>query len=186
MSRVGKKPVELPNGITAEVAGQILKIKGPKGELVLDIHPDIRSEIQQDESSGKKIKIEIVDTENSGTRSLWGLTRNLVQNMVHGVEYGFSKQLEVIGIGYRVAMSGKTLELELGFSHPVKFELPAGIEAKVEKNIITISGIDKQLVGEAAARIRSIKKPEPYKGKGIKYIDEIIRRKAGKAVKTGA
>ncbi|MFA5051590.1 MAG: 50S ribosomal protein L6, partial [Patescibacteria group bacterium] len=128
--------------------------------------------------------VSVSRTDEKLGRSLWGLSRVLVQNLILGVTSGFSKKLEISGVGFRAAVAARSLNLNVGFSHPVEFKIPEGIEIKVEKNVITVSGIDKQSVGQVAAQIRDIKKPEPYKGKGIKYADEVVRRKAGKVVKT--
>lgn len=155
-------------------------MKGPKGALETAIHPHVT--VRQEENT---LYVTVANPSDTSDRALWGLSQRLIANMVTGVTAGFEKSLEVNGVGFKVALSGNTLNLSLGFSHPVIFELPKGIEAKVEKNVITISGTDKQLVGETAARIRALKKPEPYKGKGIKYTDEVIRRKATKAAKAG-
>jgi large subunit ribosomal protein L6 len=181
MSRVGKKPIELPKDVTVTVEGQTLKAKGPKGELSLIIHPLVAVGVEEGEP--QTIVVSVKNQEEKEQRALWGLVRALVQNVVIGVRTGYEKILEVNGVGYRVNQSGSKLVLEVGFSHPVEFSLPEGVEASVEKNSITVRGIDKQMVGEVAAQIRKIRPPEPYKGKGIKYNDEQIRRKAGKAVK---
>lgn len=189
MSRIGKKPVVLPAGVTAEVAGQGLQIKGPKGSLSLEVHPKVQIAV-----ADNTITIDVAKKEDKKEKALWGLSRSLVQNMVDGVVTGYSKQLDVVGVGFKAEVRGTTLVLNLGFSHPIEFQLPAGVEVKAEKDpakvgiqqyqtTITISGIDKQLVGQVAANIRELKKPEPYKGKGIKYGDEVIMRKAGKVVK---
>lgn len=180
MSRIGKQPIELPAGVDVRVAGLTVTVKGPKGELSLALHEHVTC-VQGE----NHMTIEVFDPENKRDRALWGLYQRLVLNMVTGVTKGFEKQLEVNGIGYKVALSGKKLTFSLGFSHPVEFDLPQTIDAVVEKNLITIKGIDKHLVGEIAAQIRALKKPEPYKGKGIKYAQEVIRRKAGKAGKAG-
>ncbi|MDD5490206.1 MAG: 50S ribosomal protein L6 [Patescibacteria group bacterium] len=179
MSRVGKKLIVIPSGVEVKISDDLIVVKGPKGELQQKIHPWIK--IFQEEG---KLKITVDDTEEKLGRSLWGLFGSLVSNMVEGVTKGFEKKLEINGIGFKAAVSGKKLVLNVGYSHPVEYALPAGINAAVEKNIITISGADKQLVGKVTAEIRQIRKPEPYKGKGIKYIDEVVRRKAGKTVKT--
>ncbi|MDD5043584.1 MAG: 50S ribosomal protein L6 [Patescibacteria group bacterium] len=179
MSRVGKKLIVIPSGVEVKISDDLIVVKGPKGELQQKIHPRIK--IFQEEG---KLKITVDDTEEKLGRSLWGLFGSLVSNMVEGVTKGFEKKLEINGIGFKAAVSGKKLVLNVGYSHPVEYALPAGINAAVEKNIITISGADKQLVGKVTAEIRQIRKPEPYKGKGIKYIDEVVRRKAGKTVKT--
>lgn len=178
MSRIGKKPVVIPSGVTVDLKGQLLKIKGSKGELTLDVHPKVQ--INQTDS---EITVSVAHPDVKQERALWGLYRALVNNMIVGVTNGFSKILEINGVGYKAAMSGKKLILNLGYSHPIEMEVPNGLEAKVEKNVITITGIDRQLVGQFAAEVRSQREPEPYKGKGIKYQDETIRRKAGKVVK---
>ncbi|NCO79847.1 50S ribosomal protein L6 [Candidatus Falkowbacteria bacterium CG_4_9_14_3_um_filter_38_19] len=174
MSRLGKMPIELTKGTQAKVEGDFLVIKGPKGELREKIHQLINIAITDQE-----IKV-MPRGEGKQQRALWGLWRSLIKNMVIGVTIGYQKKLEINGIGFKAAVSGNKLTLNVGFSHPVIYELPAGVTAKIEANTIILSGFDKQLVGEVAAQIRKIKKPEPYKGKGIKYSDEVIRRKAGK------
>ncbi len=185
MSRIGKKPIIIPAGVEVKIEGKKISIKGPKGALDLNIH-ELVSVSLSDTDGIKAVNVAIQDSSDVKQKALWGLTGRLILNMVMGVTAGFEEKLEVNGVGFRVAVSGNNLKLEVGFSHPVNYVLPQGISAVVEKNIITISGFDKQLVGEAAAQIRKIKPPEPYKGKGIKYIDEVIRRKAGKAVKAAA
>ena len=176
MARVGKNPISLSAGVEVKIDGQKIKIKGPKGELSIDIHPDVVVAC-----ADQKITVTVADALDNKQNALWGLFRSILNNMVKGVTVGFEKKLEINGIGFKAQASGQKLILNVGFSHPVDFDLPLGIKAAVEKNVITISGIDKQVVGEVAANIRKIKKPEPYLGKGIKYLDEIIRRKAGKA-----
>ncbi|TSC64890.1 MAG: large subunit ribosomal protein L6 [Candidatus Doudnabacteria bacterium Gr01-1014_77] len=178
MSRIGKKPVTIPNGVKAELKDLALKITGPKGNLTVVIHPKVLVTVSENE-----ILVDVANKENKLERSLWGLTRSLIANAVTGVVSGFEKKLEINGVGYRGTIAGKTITLALGFSHPVIVEVPEGLTAVMEKNVITITGIDKQAVGEFAAKVRALKKPEPYKGKGIKYSDEIVRRKAGKVVK---
>lgn len=160
-----------------------ISVKGPKGELKKKLVPRVSFKFDEEKN---ELSSSVAFPEDRELRALWGLAVRLIQGMIAGVAGGFEKKLEMVGIGFKVSQSGDKLILEVGFSHPVEFALPVGIAAKIEKNIITISGIDKQLVGEAAARIRKIKPPEPYKGKGIKYVGEIIKRKAGKAAKTGA
>ncbi len=177
MSRLGKLPIELPEGVQASFEGEVLKVKGPKGELKQTILPMVEVRIEDKQI----IVIPKADSEVKKINAFWGLTWSLVRNMVIGVSEGFTKKLEINGVGYRAALVGRKLNLNLGFSHPVEFALAEGIDAVVEGNTITISGASKQLVGEMAAQIRKIRKPEPYKGKGVKYSDEIIRRKAGKA-----
>lgn len=184
MSRVGKKPVLIPSGVEVMINGQDVKVKGPKGELQQQIHPLVR--VATEEVDGvKQIATSILDTTDGDQNALWGTTRALLSNMVNGVSAGFSKKLEVNGVGYRVNVQGNTVVLTVGYSHDVRIELPSGVQAVAEANTLTLSGFDKQLIGEMAARIRKVRKPEPYKGKGIKYTDEVIRRKAGKAQKSG-
>lgn len=179
MSKIGKIPVPLPAGVQITLGqGNAVTVKGPKGELSqsFDSHVMVRQEDQA-------IQVSVKNSDDRNQRALWGLSRSLINNMVIGVSKGFEKKLEINGVGYRAALQGRALQLNLGFSHPVNYGLPEGIEAKVEKNIIVLTGIDKHLIGEVAAQIRRLKPPEPYKGKGIKYLEEVIRRKAGKAVK---
>lgn len=178
MSRIGKKPIAIPGGIEIKIGEKEIVIKGPKGELKQEIHPRVKV-VKDDE----EIRVSVDNLKDKLGRSLWGLFRSLIQNTVIGVTKGFEKKLEIRGVGYKVAIQGNKLVLNVGYSHPIEYELPAGINAQVEKNMITISGADKQVVGEVAAQIRSVRKPEPYKGKGIKYFDEVIRRKAGKQAK---
>ncbi len=174
MSRIGKLPVEIPAGVTITKDRNIIKVEGNKGELELIINPKINFEIKENQVILSK---KIDDSEAS---SLYGLTRTLVSNMVKGVSEGFKKGLEINGIGYRAVVSGEELTLSLGYSHPIKYNIPENIHINVEKNNVIVSGIDKQKVGQVAAEIRSFRKPEPYKGKGVKYTTEIIRRKSGK------
>ncbi len=181
MSRIGKKPIQIPSGVEATVSASEIRVKGPKGELKLALHPHVRLE-----RAGDVLTVGVKSEENKKDRALWGLFNRLIANMIVGVTKGYEKSLEFVGVGYKVNLAGKTVKMDVGFSHEVDFPLPAGIDAKVDKNTLTLTGIDKQLVGETAARIRRIRKPEPYKGKGIKYVDEFIRRKAGKSAKAGA
>lgn len=174
MSRIGKKPIEIPQGVTVAIDGQKVTVKGPKGELNIDVHENIKVELQENQI------VASVQKETQQSRALWGLTRALIQNMVVGVTQGYEKKLEVKGIGYTASMEGQNLILKVGFSHPVKIAKEDGLDLKAEKNIITISGIDKEKVGNFAAKIRGIKKPEPYKGKGIRYEGEVVRKKLGK------
>ncbi|MDD3285725.1 MAG: 50S ribosomal protein L6 [Patescibacteria group bacterium] len=174
MSRLGKLPIKLPEGVSAQFNGGILSVKGPKGELSRAIKAPATVEI--DESA---IKV-AVNQEAKDASAYWGLYRALVNNMVTGVKVGFTKKLEINGVGYRAAASGNKLNLNLGYSHPIEFPLPAGISAAVEGNVITLSGIDNELLGNTAYKIRKLRTPEPYKGKGVKYADETLRRKAGK------
>lgn len=179
MSRVGKEPITVPSGVDVTISGQNVKVKGTKGELDLDLPGGITA--RQD---GEDILVERPDEEREN-RAFHGLARTLINNMIIGVSEGFSKELEIVGVGYRAAPKGKdALTLSLGFSHPVEVKAPAGVEFDVpQPTQIIISGIDKQAVGQTAADIRSLRKPEPYKGKGIKYVGEHIIRKAGKAAK---
>ncbi len=166
----------MPEKITVENSGGFVLVKGPKGELKYKLPAEIK--LSQE---GANIKIEPAkESASIKTRSLWGTARSLIANMVKGVSEGFEKKLEIQGIGYKAQVQGRDLLLNLGFSHLVEFKAPEGIVFKVEKNIVSISGIDKFLVGEVSANIRKLKKPEPYKGKGIRYLGEIVRRKAGK------
>lgn len=175
MSRIGKLPVPVPSGVEVKIADDKIEVKGPKGTLSTPTTPLLEYE-QKDGHIHISRKIE-----NNESRAQHGLRRTLLANCIEGVTNGFSKALEVIGVGYRVAVKGNMVELFVGYSHPVIVDLPAGISAKAEGQILTLSGIDKELVGETAARIRRIRKPEPYKGKGIKYVNEVIRRKVGKS-----
>ncbi len=175
MSRIGKLPIQIPSGVEVKLGNDVIEVKGPKGVLSTPTHPSL---VYEQDNGAVSIK-RADDTRD--TRAQHGLRRSLLANCIEGVSKGFSKTLEVIGVGYKVAVSGSSVELSVGYSHPVKMELPKELEAKVEGNKLTISGTDKQLVGEMAARIRRVRPPEPYKGKGIKYSDEIIRRKAGKS-----
>jgi large subunit ribosomal protein L6 len=178
MSRIGRLPVEIPSAVQVTVAGQQVTVKGPKGELSIDVAEPIAVEVADNE-----VRVARPDDERR-SKQLHGLTRTLVNNMVVGVTEGYSKTLEVVGTGYRVQAKGNGLELALGFSHPVNYEAPDGISFQVETPTrFHINGIDKQLVGEVAANIRKLRAPEPYKGKGVRYADEHIRRKAGKAGK---
>jgi large subunit ribosomal protein L6 len=179
MSRIGRKPVTVPAGVTVELAGRHVKVTGPKGTLELDLMPGINVE------QGEGVLNVTKAVENVDTQASYGLMRTLVDNMVVGVSQGFTRALEINGVGFRAAVAGNTINLSLGFSHPVVFNIPEGVEAKIEKNVITLSGYDKQAVGQAAANLRALKKPEPYKGKGIKYVEERIRRKAGKTATKG-
>ncbi len=180
MSRLGKLPIEIPNGTEVKIQDDIVVVKGPKGELSQKINSLAKVEVKDREEGGKEAVVSVYKEKEKRSRSMWGLYRQLINNMVKGVNEGFEKKLEINGVGYRASVSGNILTLNVGYSHPVEYKLPEGINAVVEKNVITISGIDKHLVGEVAAEIRKVRKPEPYKGKGIKYIDEVIRRKVGK------
>lgn len=177
MSRIGKNPIPVPSGVEVKIGDSSIEVKGPKGQLSTPLCASLNYELE-----GGNVTITRKDEERF-TRAQHGLRRTLLANCIEGVTKGFSKTLEVIGVGYKVAVKGDTVELALGFSHPVLVELPKGLEAKAEGQKLTISGCDKELVGEMAAQIRRLRKPEPYKGKGIKYENEQIRRKVGKSGK---
>jgi len=174
MSRIGKKTVAIPEGVEIKVSGQNISVKGPKGSINFDFHHDIEVKY-----SGNEIQV-TAKRQTKQSWALWGLTRMLIANMIQGVTKGFEKQLELQGVGFRMAVQGKKINMALGFSHPVEIDIPEGLEAKIEKNILTISGIDKQKVGQFSASIRARKKVEPYKGKGFRYVGEVVRKKAGK------
>ena len=179
MSRIGKQPIQIPESVTVTIDDDTVTVKGPKGELSQDIHREVTVTIEE-----KNI---IVSRKNEkGSAALWGLMRALIANMVRGVTEGYQKDLEIEGVGYRATLEGDTLVLNLGFSHPINFSVPKDVTVSVEGNAIKVSGIKKQEVGQVAANIRSFRKPEPYKGKGIHYLGEHIRRKAGKKAATTA
>jgi len=177
MSRVGKKPVPIPSGVEFKVNGSKVDVKGPKGQLSRDLHPNMKIEFKDNEVTVTR------PTDGRLDRSLHGLTRTLINNMVLGVSTGYSKQLNIVGVGYKVALKGKDLELNLGHSHAINYPAPKGIDFEIDgkKNTIVIKGINKELVGQTAAEIRGFRPPEPYKGKGVMYSTERIIRKAGKA-----
>lgn len=181
MSRIGKKVRKIPQGVNVEIKGGELVIKGPKGELRLKLHPRVTVS-----TADGQLTVSVISQENTKDKALWGTFSSIIENMLEGVTVGFKKQLEINGVGYKATMKGANLVLEVGFSHPVELKPEAGIKFEVEKNVITVIGIDKQMVGEMAAQIRSTKKVEPYKGKGIKYVGEVVRRKAGKTAAKGA
>lgn len=175
MSRVGKQPIIIPPSVTVSVTPGLVSVKGPRGELKKELHREISVEVKNNQEVLVSIKSEV-----KRTLALWGLFRTLIANMISGVTSGFEKKLEFEGVGFRAVVEGDSLVMQLGFSHPIKFKAPAGIKLSVEKNTIIVSGFDKELVGEVAARLRHLKPVEPYKGKGIKYKGELVRRKAGK------
>lgn len=181
MSRVGKKTIEIPQGVTIEVKDGSVIVKGPKGQLTRELSDKVQVNI-----ADNIVTLSVVNENNKTERSLWGTFSSHIQNMVLGVTEGFKKQLEVNGVGYRVAMQGTDLKIEVGYSHPVIYKVPEGVGASVEKNLITLESSDKELLGNTAAEVRKIRKPEPYKGKGIKYVDEVIRRKEGKTAAKAA
>jgi large subunit ribosomal protein L6 len=175
MSRIGKKPVALPKGVSASVEGQTVKVKGPKGELSVKLVPEVSAKVDE---HGITVT---PDQAQERSAQMWGLSRSLVNNLVTGVTTGFTQKLEIQGVGYRAAVQGKNLNLQLGFSHDVVYPIPAGITITSEKPTqLSVSGIDKQLVGQVAAEIRGYRRPEPYKGKGVRYEGEYVRRKEGK------
>lgn len=177
MSRIGKKPVTIPNTVKVSLSGKSLSLQGPKGKLDLTIHPRL-------EAAFKDNQIQVTRPTNIRTdRALHGLTRSLIQNMVSGVTQGFTKELEIVGVGFKAQVKGKILNLSLGFTHPIDYVIPDGLEVKCPNPTrVVVSGMDKQKVGQAAAEIRGFYEPEPYKGKGIHYVGEVIRRKQGKTV----
>lgn len=174
MSRIGKRPIPIPEGVDVKLDRGVITVKGPKGKLKREIHPDIKVDIGQD-----KILV-LIRNQTKKSRALHGLVNALIWNMVKGVTEGFKKGLEIVGVGYRAEIKGKELVLNLGYSNPINFKLPEGIDAQVDRSKITLMGIDKELVGQTAAKIRDLRPPEPYKGKGVRYEDEVIVKKAGK------
>lgn len=181
MSRIGKKPIILPSGFDVTVDAGKVVVKGPKASLTVPLPPHASAEVA---GEPKAVTVTVEQPENVKQRALWGLTRQLIANAVAGLQTPFEKSLEFVGVGYKVAVEGKNIIMDVGFSHRVTFPIPEGIEASVEKQILTLKSIDKHLLGETAAQIRRVRPPEPYKGKGIKYADEVIRRKAGKTAKS--
>lgn len=180
MSRLGKLPITIPTGVTMSQEGQVLTVKGPKGEVRAHL-----PKVAKLETTDGVLKVVVADLKSSDNRAAWGLARQLVANAVQGVSQGFVKKLELSGIGFKVQLEGKDLVFNLGFSHQVRYPVPEGLTAVVEKNTqITLSGAAKDQLGQVAAEIRALKEPEPYKGKGIKYADEVVRRKAGKVMKS--
>jgi large subunit ribosomal protein L6 len=177
MSKIGKKPIEIPKGVEIKIDGVSVSVKGPKGELKKSFDNSLTIAVSED-------SVVVGLKEGSEQVALWGLTRALIANMVKGVTTGFEKNLEFEGVGYKANVKGETLELNLGYSHPIIMNIPAGLAVKVEKNVIKISGINNELIGKFAADIKSKRLPEPYKGSGIRYSGEIIRRKAGKKAAT--
>jgi large subunit ribosomal protein L6 len=178
MSKIGKLPIELTNGVTVTVQGDQAQVNGPKGNVSYTIPAGVTVNVEEN-----RVLVTIVDNTARGVRAVYGLTRANLANLVKGMGTGFEKKLELVGVGYRAVMQGTTLVLSLGFAHPVKFDAPTGVTLTVVDNAILVSGTDKIAVGQLAAQIRAVKPPEPYKGKGIKYAGERVRRKAGKAAK---
>ena len=175
MSRIGKMPVIIPEKVNVKLEGILLNVKGPKGELSYEVSSKVIVKIE-----GNEVKV-LPQNGSKNVKAMWGTARTLINNMIKGVSIGFKKSLEFNGIGYKAQVKGASLVLNLGYSHPIDYKLPSGISVTVVKNVIDVAGIDKELVGFAAAKIRSFRPPEPYKGKGVKYVDEVIIRKAGKS-----
>jgi len=176
MSRVGKQILEIPSGTTVSFADRVVTVKNDKATMSQIIPVGVTVNV-----ADNQVTVTVDNETDKQMKMSWGTTTSLIKNMIKGLTEGFKKELEVNGVGFKANISGKKLNLSLGFSHPIEFDIPKEIEASIEKNVITIQGYDKQMVGQVAAQIRALKKPEPYKGKGIKYVDEVIRRKAGKA-----
>lgn len=175
MSRIGKKPIEIPSGVTVQLDGTALSVKGPKGELAMTLVPEVEAELNDNQITVSP------KSQSKRDRSMWGMQRTMVSNLIEGVHQGFERKLEITGVGYRAQMKGKVLNLQLGYSHDIDFELPEGISvACPDQTTVVVSGIDKQQVGQVAAKIREYRKPEPYKGKGVRYAGEYIFRKEGK------
>lgn len=175
MSRIGKMPIQIPKDVKVDIKDDLISIKGPKGELKRTINPKVHLNIEGDHI------LVITNEDTKESKACHGLSRALIANMVKGVSQGFERILEIVGVGYRGEVAGRKATFHLGYSHPVVFDLPEGIDANIDKSKITLTGIDKELLGRTAAKIRSFRKPEPYKGKGIKYAEEVIKRKAGKS-----
>lgn len=175
MSRIGKRPIPNPEKVSVSIDGDVITVRGPKGELSRQLHPKVRVEIGEDD-----IRVSAAD-DSREARSLHGLYRVLIDNMVTGVTKGFERAMEIVGVGYRAELNGRVAVLSLGLSHPIHFELPDGIDARIDKTKIVLSGIDREKLGLTAAKLRNFRPPEPYKGKGVKYAEEQIKRKAGKA-----
>lgn len=183
MSRIGKKPVFLSKDVTATIADDVVSFKGPKGELTLRLHPHAKVTSTTQDDGVVRLDVTVADPDRED-RAIWGTMRAILAKNAQGVAQGFTKALELNGVGFKMNLQGTTLVFALGFSHDVKFPLPAGVTAKIEQNVLTLNSADAELLGKIAAEIRALKKPEPYKGKGFRYTDEIIRRKAGKASKS--
>ena len=180
MSRIGKQPVEAPRGVKVAVSGRRITVEGPKGALSMDMRPEVTVKVAED---GATVSVTMDErlAQVKENRAYWGLTRSLIWNMVVGVTQGYSKSLEVVGVGYNAQVQGNQLRLQIGFANPILVPIPTGVEVAVDRNTIRISGADKQAVGQFAAQVRSVRKPEPYNSKGIKYAGEVVKRKQGKA-----
>lgn len=177
MSRIGRLPVDLPSGVTFSAAGGSMTAKGPKGTLTRDVPSHVSIAVADNQVTVSRVN------DSKPARERHGLTRSLIQNLVTGVSAGFERKLQIVGVGYKADVAGKTLNLHLGYSHPIHYALPDGINVEVKKDLITVTGIDKEAVGQTAANIRGFRKPDAYKGKGVRYMDEVIRLKAGKSGK---
>ena len=179
MSKIGKKPVQVPKGVDVKIDGSLISVKGPKGELKMTLNDVVSVSVQEG-----SVSVNLKD--NQDKAEIWGLTRALIANMIKGVTNGFEKNLEFEGVGYKANVKGSELELNLGYSHPISIKIPDGINVKVEKSVIKIEGMDKESIGHFAAEVKTKRLPEPYKGSGIRYVGEVIRRKAGKKAATAA
>jgi large subunit ribosomal protein L6 len=177
MSRIGKKAVSVPGNVKVAVADGSVKVEGPKGALSINLRPEVQVEWNE---SAREVRCAITDAESRAARAYWGMTRALIQNMVTGVTQGYEKTMEIVGVGWQAQLAGKQLKMQLGYASPVMMDIPPGITVSVEKQIVKITGADKQAVGQFAAAMRAKRKPEPYNGKGVKYANEVIRRKQGK------
>lgn len=180
MSRIGKQPVTTPKGVKVAVSGRQITVEGPKGTLKMEARPEVSVSVAEDGAT-VNITMDEALAQSKENRAYWGLTRSLIQNMVQGVTEGYSKSLEVVGVGYNAQVQGAQLRLQVGFANAVMVPIPQGLDVAVDRNTIRVSGADKQAVGQFAARVRSVRKPEPYNSKGIKYADEVVKRKQGKA-----
>ncbi len=178
MSRIGKKPVTVPKGIKVSVANRVVKVEGPKGTLTMTHRPEIA--VAVNDKNEVVCTVDEARLEQTGVRAYWGTTRALIDNMIEGVAKGYQKKMEVVGVGWTAALAGKQLKMTLGFANPIMMDIPTGVNVVVEKQIVTVSGADKQAVGQFAAEMRSKRKPEPYNGKGVKYLEEVIKKKQGK------
>ncbi len=184
MSRIGKKPIPVPSGVTVMIDGSSVTVQGPKGTLKTKLNELVIAALETTDA-GSAVVLTVKDPEGTEDRAQWGTARAVIANLVKGVSEGFTRSLEINGVGFRVSVSGPKVVMNLGFSHDVEFNLPEGVTATADKNVLTIAGASREIVGQTAAEIRKLRKPEPYKGKGIKYTDEVVRRKAGKAAKAG-
>lgn len=181
MSRIGRKPVSVPKNVKVSVSGRTVTVEGPKGTLKMEHRPELSVKWDESEKSVSVLVDEVKVADDRELRAYWGTTRSLINNMVEGVTKGYEKKLEIVGVGWSGTLQGKNLSLKVGYANRIEVPIPTGLNVTVEKQLVTISGADKQMVGHFAAKVRSKRKPEPYNGKGIKYSDEVIQRKQGKA-----